>query len=92
MLLFISQIFAAFRQGNIWDTAGMQQVIASDHQESLVGKTHRDARDEEVELHSVLAILSSRKRETRRDEARAGHVDSETSCVSVILQCRQGSA
>ena len=52
----------------------MQQVIASDHQESLAGKTHRDARDEEVELHSVLAILSSRKRE--RDATRRAPVTS----------------
>lgn len=47
----------------------MQQVIASDHQEPSAGKTHRDARDEEVELHSAVAMLSSRKREhdaTRR--------------------------
>jgi len=52
----------------------MQQVIVSDYQEPPAEKTHRDTRNEEVELHSAFAVLSSRKRE--RDATRRAPVTS----------------
>lgn len=64
--IFVVRFVASRSCGVTRRNAGMQQVIASDHQEPPAGKTHRDARDEKVELHSVLAMLSSRKRDATR--------------------------
>lgn len=55
-------------------------------------KTHRDARDEEVELHSAFAMLSSRKCE--RDATQQSREFRNFTCVIVYLLtgCRRESA